>query len=405
LLSFECYSNVMNFRNLLYGSLRLTIDYLSLIFPIVGLNTVKGVCLIRLDALGDFISWVSTAEIICLHNKENNLHTILIANDSWSEFAQDLNIFDKVISVNRIKYVDNLIYRFKKNCEIRHLSFLSVINPVYGRELYLSDSLIRITIALKKIGFACLERDSRHKKISDKWYTQLLKKDESVKHNILTSYLLLDFLGIHYKSKKLGSTTLENLVKEGKNILNNENYYVIAPGAGWGGRSWPVEKWEFLTDLISEKSLIKCVIIGSEKETILGRKIAGKKNNFYDLTGKTTIQDLARIISMAKFVISNETSGIHFAMQLGIPSICILGGGHYEKFLPLPVCIEAINPPVIVNIMMPCYGCNWSCIFQTDGLKTVKCIADIEVFEVWNAININNFFEEKNYKDSFRELI
>jgi ADP-heptose:LPS heptosyltransferase len=263
------------------------------------------------------------------------------------------------------------------------------LNPVYNREFYLSDSLIKVAKSFKKVGFICSEADKRHRKIADKWYTDLIPKEEGLQHNILLGYTFLDYMKINYLHKNSASKKLSELLENSKDVNEKDKYYVIVPGSGWKGRSWPIEKWAQLCQLISKESKLKGIVLGSKAESPLGLKIASVNEMILNLVGKTSINEMAEIISRAKFIISNETSATHLAMQLNIPSICILGGGHYGQFLPIPVEVKINTPPIVVNRLMSCYGCNWQCPYQQSKSESVKCISDINVDEVFNVLKHN----------------
>lgn len=382
-------NQLQKLSNQVKGILRLAIDILALLSLDHSSKRNKQVCIIRLDALGDFVAWLPFAEILCSYYGERNIKPILIANENWSQFASDLNLFGQIISVNRNLYVNNLFYRYKINLQIKKYTFSLVLNPVYNREFYLSDSLNRVAKSTKKIGFISNEMDSRHKKISDKWYTDLIRKEEGLQHYILLGCAFLDHLEISYPHKTTGSKKLFELLENSREMIGGEPYYVIVPGSGWAGRSWPIEKWAKLCQLISKESKMKGIVLGSKAEISLGSKISSANKMIIDFVGKTSIKEMAEVISRAKFIISNETSAIHFAMQLSIPSICILGGGHYGQFLPIPAGIEINTPPILVNHLMPCYGCNWKCPYQHSATESVKCISNIDVDEVFNVLKSN----------------
>ena len=56
----------------------------------------------------------------------------------------------------------------------------------------------------------------------------------------------------------------------------------------------------------------------------------------FDMTGKTTLPQLAKLISLSKILISNETSAVHFAAAVGTPFVCLSNGNHFGRFNPYP---------------------------------------------------------------------
>jgi ADP-heptose:LPS heptosyltransferase len=57
-------------------------------------------------------------------------------------------------------------------------------------------------------------------------------------------------------------------------------------------------------------------------------------------------------------LIGVETGALHIATALGVPSVGILGGGHFGRFYPWG------NPAVhrVAASRMDCYGCQWRCV-------------------------------------------
>jgi hypothetical protein len=44
--------------------------------------------------------------------------------------------------------------------------------------------------------------------------------------------------------------------------------------------------------------------------------------------------------------------------------------------------------PIIVAELMPCYGCDWKCKYPRKNGEAVKCIQDISIEKVWDAVEI-----------------
>ena len=79
-----------------------------------------------------------------------------------------------------------------------------------------------------------------------------------------------------------------------------------------------------------------------------------------NLTGETTLPESCELVRGAKLLIGIETSAVHIAAATNTPSICLLGGGHFGRFMPYSEKRKGINP-VAVFSRMDCYGCNWKC--------------------------------------------
>ncbi len=102
--------------------------------------------------------------------------------------------------------------------------------------------------------------------------------------------------------------------------------------------------------------------------------------------GRTSLPELAGVLARAKLVITNDTAAAHIGPAAGTPTICLVGGGHHGRFLPYQVeeADERALPRVIMH-PMPCFGCNWRCIYGTPQ-GAAPCVAQIGLEPVWQAV-------------------
>ena len=63
--------------------------------------------------------------------------------------------------------------------------------------------------------------------------------------------------------------------------------------------------------------------------------------------------------------VDERTSAMNIAAACGVAAVCILGGGHYGRFMPYEVEQADGRPlPRAIIHQMSCFGCNWQCIYQ-----------------------------------------
>ncbi len=348
------------------------------------------ILLIRLDAIGDFFLWLDQAKEYRKIYPDKKI--CLVANQVWSELAAHLPYWDEVISVDIKKYTRNPVYRIKKNNELSRVRFDKVINPTYSRSFLLSDSIVRMSKAEEKVGFDGNLSNIRawQKKISDRWYTKLVPSSPDEKMELVRNAEFLRGLGHSgFKANVPAwpfSTELPDKIKE---QLPN-SYYIVFPGAGAKFRQWPLDNFIQLAQHISASSSLRPIFCGGPDEQQLGEYL---ENYIPDagpnLIAKTSLEDLVAIISKASFVIANETSAVHIATAVDTPSICILGGGHFGRFMPYQVegNIQS-EVPKAVYTYKECFGCDWdrTCLPREDKTTVVPCIQDISVEQVWEHV-------------------
>jgi ADP-heptose:LPS heptosyltransferase len=106
----------------------------------------------------------------------------------------------------------------------------------------------------------------------------------------------------------------------------------------------------------------------------------------HDVVCRTTLPQLLEVIRNAELLITNDSAPVHLAAAASTPSICILGGGHFGRFLPYATENEPTSPtPVIATYEMDCYNCRWHCKFDIADGQATPCIANIAVLNVYEA--------------------
>ena len=74
--------------------------------------------------------------------------------------------------------------------------------------------------------------------------------------------------------------------------------------------------------------------------------------------------------------IGMESSGLHLAIMGRIPTIGIVGGGHYGRFVPW-VGVSAHQ--IFLTSKMECFNCNWNC--RTNKFECIQNVSPEEVAE------------------------
>ena len=344
--------------------------------------------IVRVDNIGDFILWLPFVKN--LHARYSfNKKPILICNRTCFELAQATGLFSKVIGVNNLRFTRDLKYRYRMLRNIASLGASVAIQPTYSRVFLIGDSLVRASNAKERIGFDCdLSNISPwQKRISDRWYTQLVPASLSPMMELNRNAEFLRNLG---KSDVYASLpVLPELVKLATDKTISEDYFIMFPGASSPIKIWPVESFARVARKIVDEYGFVPVICGGEMEQELGdlllRRIGDDRGKNY--AGETSIPELSEMVRGARFVVSNDTSVVHIATAVATPSVCILGGGHYGRFLPYPVELEGVKPITVIN-KMNCFCCNWRCQFTDDQSRPYPCVEGISIQQVKCAVDL-----------------
>jgi ADP-heptose:LPS heptosyltransferase/GT2 family glycosyltransferase len=100
--------------------------------------------------------------------------------------------------------------------------------------------------------------------------------------------------------------------------FNEGGYVVFHTGpTSWKCRNWPNSKWAEVINAFWPQ--MRCVVIGSEVTVGL------EKCKITDLRGRTTIGQMAAVISRAKMLVGLDSLGIHIAQAFGVPVVGLFG--------------------------------------------------------------------------------
>jgi len=379
-------------RSKLWQILLSICDYFVLsILRITARNRVniqrKTILIIRLDGIGDFVLWLDAAKEIRRIYPNSRYEITLMANEDCAELAKAMPFFDHVWVINRNDFYKNLLYRYRSLSHVWKLGFDTVIQATCSRRFYRDDTIIRFSGAPHRIGLAGDWSNITHRQArkSDRWHTQLVPLSSKIEHELDRNAELIRGLGM--KEFIAAVPVLQGSFPSRK--ISSRDYFVLSPGAGWTGKMWPAERFGEIARRIYRETGWCCVICGGPGEIDTAAKISEKKNDIpmHNLAGKTSLLALVGIIQKARLVVANDTSAIHIAAAVATPSVCILGGGHYGRFLPYPKRLRHNKAvPMPVYRQMDCFGCNWKCVFSPKGGEVMPCMKEVSVEDVWGAV-------------------
>jgi ADP-heptose:LPS heptosyltransferase len=345
----------------------------------------EGVLLVRLDLIGDFVLWLDSAQ--AYRQLYPNKKITLAVNSACGELAKALPHWDEVISVNVHRLRTDFVYRLRTLIELRWHNFAIAIQPTFSRE-FVGDLAIRSTNAPKRIGY-CGDTNNilvAQKVKTDTWYSKLNINDPSctmelsINAHFVRELGCIDFLcNVPVIPKITGIET---------DFRPTKPYVVIAPGASWRPKMWPIDHFAHLIEKLNSQFDIHFVLCGGTDDDVLCKTLLQKVNlnNVTNLANKTNLLELVEIIRTAALVITNDSSPAHIAAATATHSVCILGGGHFGRFLPYST-EHLSNPTISIKAIwhdMDCFGCSWRCKFTLEGDQAVPCISEISVDLVVN---------------------
>ena len=345
----------------------------------------ESVLLVRLDLIGDFVLWLDAAKEF--KNLYPNKRIVLYANSTWAALAEKLSYWDQVIAVDVPRLREDHLYRLGVLTLTHWRGFGVAIHPTFSRE-YIGDLLIRATQAPIRVAHLgdCNNIAASIKTVSDTWYSQLVPYPDDSVVELTINATLIRFLGKPTFRSDLPKLPLLELLPTHLKI--ETPYCVIVPGTSWAPKNWPAENFALIAREIQARHGFKIVLMGASTEQTMCQHVARAcVGDVIEIAGKTSLSQFVELIRHAVLVISNDSSTVHIAAATGTRAVCILGGGHYGRFLPyhleLPVGHQRV--PKVINHDMDCYGCNWRCKYLIENGQVVPCISGVALDRVIHA--------------------
>jgi len=165
---------------------------------------------------------------------------------------------------------------------------------------------------------------------------------------------------------------------EGINDLNNLGWITVNPFSRWSYKEWGSDKWVSIVNWLWNKFDVAVAVVGSREESERATELVNRcKGTVYNLAGKTTLAELAGILSFSGLHVGVDSAAPHIAAAVGTPTITIYGPSDWRDWAPVG---EAHR--IIVSDMecVPCRrkGC--------DGSERSRCLEKLDVEEVQAVI-------------------
>lgn len=356
-------------------------------------NDENVVVIVRLDDIGDFVTWLRPAQQIRQHYQSQRI--MLIANETWRELAYIFPFWDEIIGIDVKRLKSDIPYRWSVFLNIPRLNAYTIIQPTYFCFLVTGDSIVRMSRAKNRIGsFGDLAVSKRgwQKRIANLFYTRLVDTTPQPLSVLLRNQeFCRQLMGENHELKPVEVPAFI------PPTLQYQNYFLVFPGSNGSYKIWPKEYFASLVSDLESLTGLKPILCGSESERDLCGWIQSRVTSARNLAGKTTLLDTLDLVKKARFVLSNDSAAVHLGAMLKVDSFAIVGGGHFGLFLPYPREWQGLHP-VIINFEMPCYGCGWRCHLSNSAQSPFPCVKYITpqvAFEV-----ISKKLLEKEYVKS-----
>lgn len=271
----------------------------------------QSICLVRLSALGDVV--LATALVQTLRDNLPGCGLTWITSAMTRELLRDLPDIDWVIVPRPMRAGDYLALRRR----LRGRDF----DVLLAAQASFRANLVHACVpARRKIGFDPARARDLHRWFID---DHIRPRDEHLAEGFLG---FAEALGIppekHSRRMVLPLSEADRIGARGK--AGQGRYFVVNPASSKAERTWQPERYAAVADHVARRSGWRIVLTGGggAAETELARMVAARMQTpAVDLTGRTTVRELAAVLESAEGVLAPDTGPVHMAAALGTPVI------------------------------------------------------------------------------------
>jgi heptosyltransferase-2 len=276
-------------------------------------ENIKNILAVRNDRFGEFL--LNIPALRALKETFVNARLIVIIAPYVRELAQSLLFIDEIIEWNRAKPTFLAKLRLMKLLKRKNIDLAIMLNP--SKDLNIITWLAGIPIRVgydRKLGFLLTH------KIKDKKYL-------GEKHEIEYNLELVSLVGAKTEDRRLSiaidDNTIVDLLRNNR-IKDFANLIAVHPWTSDPIKQWPLEYFSTLVQRLIKDLNLTVLIMGGKEE--LNKKIYLPKqleNNLINLTGKTTLKQLAAILKKCKMLISGDSGPVHLACAVNTQVLAI----------------------------------------------------------------------------------
>jgi heptosyltransferase II len=333
----------------------------------------KKILIVRLDRIGDVL--LSTPVIKAVRDAYPESHIAFMVRPYARDIVEGNPYLNEVIIYDKAGKEKGLIgnLRFIFGLRKRNFDLVLILHPT--ARTHLVTFLARIP---ERVGY------------DRKWGILLTKriphtKHLGLRHEIDYTLDVLRYIGVRAQEKKLLVPIRPESEERARGIFSrygvkdSDIVITVNPSASCVSKRWSAERFAKVCDALAKDRGARVIIISGAKDKSFGDRVAGSMTERnINLSGQTSVSDVASILKRSRLFISNDSGPVHIACAVETPVIAIFGrndrGLSPERWGPTGGRDTVLHKDV---------GCDTCLAHNCD--KGFKCLMAVSVDDVLNA--------------------
>lgn len=335
---------------------------------------VKNILIVKLSAIGDVIHALPVAHALKQCFPQSRI-TWIVEKPAYDLLTNNPNI-DEIIIFEKAKYksVKGLLQNGRALMKNLHSKQFDLAIDLQG--LFKSAAISWLSGAKERLVY-CNAREMSH------FIGKRVCGEYSSGH-IVERYLdVARYLGSEIQRPEFtlnitdaeAELTQKIATKAGLDL--KQPYVVLAPGTNWPNKCWPLLHFSKLANRLTAMNLIPVIVGGPSDQRLAAEISSGANIPTVDLTGKTSLKQLAFIIRQARVFVGGDTGPMHLAAALGTPLVAMFGPTDSERNGPYG------SNHFVLTVDHECRGC-----WKRQCPQNKECLENISPDKVCEAVEL-----------------
>lgn len=346
---------------------------------------IKKILVIKLRHIGDVL--LSVPVFRSLRETFPAAHISALVNSGTEAVLEGNPMIDEIIIFNRKVKAESPARKL-----VKEISFLKDIRSKrFDMTVDLTSGDRAAVLAFATGARYRIASDPEGKGFAGKryLYTHLAKMDGNSPHMVLQNLDIVRQFGITTQDLAVdifitdeAKVFVKNMLKE-HSIRESDTIVHVHPTARWLSKHWMDKSMAGIINWMVENNL-KIVITSSPSDREMERvkrilSLVHDRSRVADLSGRTTIKQLAAISAAADLFVGVDTAPMHIAAAVGTPVVALFGPSGEAQWGPWG------EQHTVLTKKMRCNTCPKEIC---DGIEVKRCMEAITEEEVISAIAV-----------------
>lgn len=336
------------------------------------------ILIVKLSAIGDVVHTLPSLAALRRHFPD--AHITWVIEEASADLIKNHPYLDRVIVSHRkqwmvhskdIKKIGPALKEIRRFIAALREERYDMVIDFHG--LFKSAMIVGMSGAKRKIGYNSLQE------LSGLFLNEKIYEDME-KHAVDRYLDLPRYLGAGIESPEFliplreeNKRRVDILLKEHR-IDGGKPFVAVNPVAFWKTKLWEERKFADLCDRIVGELKTNVVFTGGKNDAVVERIQYMMNFSSANLTGKTSLRDLAYLYGLAPLVVTTDSGPMHIAAAMGTPTVALFGPTDPSRTGPYGEGHRVIRKDLHCS---PCFK---------KECDTVHCMKEITVDDVVEAV-------------------